>query len=140
MGRQSLAKLTIIFLLLTSGFFQPLTAKDKKVKKGSQEWHLQGPKKTWSEYDHKKYYDWREGIYRTMAIQNDDPQVLRRQKAIMNGNKILRKSGTMDLFPAQGIRLLILFGKDWVTAMNLVHSYALKWKLLEILIRMPIGK
>ena len=88
MGRQSLAKLTIIFLLLTSGFFQPLTAKDKKVKKGSQEWHLQGPKKIWSEYDHKKYYDWREGIYRTMAIQNDDPQVLRRQKAIMNGNKI----------------------------------------------------
>ena len=88
MGRQSLAKLTIIFLLLTSGFFQPLLAKDKKVKKGSQEWHLQGPKKIWSEYDHKKYYDWREGIYRTMAIQNDDPQVLRRQKAIMNGNKI----------------------------------------------------
>ena len=88
MGRQSLAKLTIIFLLLTSGFFQPLTAKDKKVKKGAQEWYLQGPKKIWSEYDHKKYYDWREGIYRTMAIQNDDPQVLRRQKAIMNGNKI----------------------------------------------------
>ena len=88
MGRQSLAKLTIIFLLLTSGFFQPLIAKDKKVKKGAQEWYLQGPKKIWSEYDHKKYYDWREGIYRTMAIQNDDPQVLRRQKAIMNGNKI----------------------------------------------------
>ena len=88
MGRQSLAKLTIIFLLLTSGFFQPLTAKDKKVKKGAQEWYLQGPKKIWSEYDHKKYYDWREGIYRTMAIKNDDPQVLRRQKAIMNGNKI----------------------------------------------------
>ena len=83
-----MAKLTIIFLLLTSGFFQPLIAKDKKVKKGTQEWYLQGPKKIWSEYDHKKYYDWREGIYRTMAIQNDDPQVLRRQKAIMNGNKI----------------------------------------------------
>jgi len=58
------------------------------VKRGSQEWYLQGPKKIWSEYDHKKYYDWREGIYRSMAIQNDDPQVLRRQKAIMNGNKI----------------------------------------------------
>ena len=83
-----MAKLTIIFLLLTSGFFQPLIAKDKKVKKGTQEWYLQGPKKIWSEYDHKKYYDWREGIYRTMAVQNDDPQVLRRQKAIMNGNKI----------------------------------------------------
>ena len=88
MARQRLVKLTIIFLLLTSAFFQPLTAKDKKVKKGSQDWYLQGPKKIWSEYDHKKYYDWREGIYRTMAIQNDDPQVLRRQKAIMNGNKI----------------------------------------------------
>ena len=88
MARQRLVKLTIIFLLLTSAFFQPLTAKDKKVKKGSQDWYLQGPKKIWSEYDHKKYYDWREGIYRAMAIQNDDPQVLRRQKAIMNGNKI----------------------------------------------------
>ena len=88
MVRQSLVKLTIIILLFTSGFFQPLIAKDKKVKKGSQEWYLKGPKKIWSEYDHKKYYDWREGIYRTMAIQNDDPQVLRRQKAIMNGNKI----------------------------------------------------
>ena len=88
MVRQSLVKLTIIILLFTSGFFQPLIAKDKKVKKGTQEWYLQGPKKIWSKYDHKKYYDWREGIYRTMAIQNDDPQVLRRQKAIMNGNKI----------------------------------------------------
>ncbi len=62
MARQRLVKLTIIFLLLTSAFFQPLTAKDKKVKKGSQDWYLQGPKKIWSEYDHKKYYDWREGI------------------------------------------------------------------------------
>ena len=71
-----------------SGFIHPLTAKNKKIKKGSQEWYLQGPKKSWSDPDHKKYYDWQEGIYRAMAIQNDDPQVLRRQKAIMNGNKI----------------------------------------------------
>ena len=88
MIQKSLIKLAIIILLLLSGFFHPLKAKNKKVKKGSQEWYLQGPKKSWSDSEHKKYYDWREGIYKTMAIHNDDPQDLRRQKAIMNGNKI----------------------------------------------------
>ncbi|HIB73361.1 MAG TPA: hypothetical protein EYO50_05515 [Candidatus Marinimicrobia bacterium] len=88
MAQQRLIRLIIIFLLFMSGFSHPLTAKNKKVKKGSQEWYLQGPKKSWSDSDHKKYFDWQEGVYRAMAIQNDDPQVLRRQKAIMNGNKI----------------------------------------------------
>ncbi len=80
--------LILVIILLTVSSFQQLVAKDKKVKKGSLEWYKQGPQKTWSDYDYKKYYKWRENVYRIMESQDDDPQVLRRQKAIMNGNKI----------------------------------------------------
>ena len=116
MAQQRLIKLNIIFLLLMSGFIHPLTAKNKKIKKGSQEWYLQGPKKSWSDPDHKKYYDWREGIYRAMAIQNDDPQVLRRQKAIMNGNKITAEIWNYGSISSPGNKVT-----DIVWELSLIH-------------------
>ncbi len=77
-----------IFILFGISSLHPLIAKDKKVKKGSKEWYIQGPKKTWTDSEYRKYYSWREKVYRSMESQDDDPQILRRQKTIMNGNKI----------------------------------------------------
>jgi predicted secreted protein len=88
MKMYSLKMMYLLLVLLGINSFQPLYAKDKKLKRGSHEWYLNGPQKTWTEYDFKKYYNWREDVYRSMKTMDDDPQVLRRQKAIMNGNKI----------------------------------------------------
>ena len=63
-------------------------------RRGSLQWYKNGPQKDWTESDHEKYYKWRDKVYDKMqdrlmkarGVRND--QVLRRQKAIINGNKI----------------------------------------------------
>jgi len=46
------------------------------------------PKKDWTEAQHLDYYKWREHTLQRQLGEDDDPQILRRQKAILNGNKI----------------------------------------------------
>ena len=47
-----------------------------------------GPKKTWSDWEHRRYYSWRDRITNQHQESNNSDQILRRQKAILNGNKI----------------------------------------------------
>ncbi|SVB63369.1 uncharacterized protein METZ01_LOCUS216223, partial [marine metagenome] len=46
------------------------------------------PEKDWTKGQYQEFYRWREGILKKQMDDNDDPQLLRRQKAILNGNKI----------------------------------------------------
>ncbi|MDQ7052141.1 MAG: hypothetical protein Q9P14_04325 [candidate division KSB1 bacterium] len=73
----------LVFALITPGLAQ-------KIKRGSLQWYLNGPRKQWSQKDYEDYYRWREQIANLLlkSAQERDPQILRRQKAIMNGNKI----------------------------------------------------
>ena len=52
------------------------------------EWYLNGPEKEWSQRDHERYFKWRDRINLNRVSGNQDDQILRRQKAILNGNKI----------------------------------------------------
>ena len=52
------------------------------------EWYRNGPEKKWTQRDYNRYYDWREGIYKKQFAEHQGDQILRRQKAILNGNKI----------------------------------------------------
>ena len=65
-------------------------AMTQKIKRGSLQWYLNGPRKEWSQKDYQDYYRWREQIANLLfkSAQERDPQILRRQKTIMNGNKI----------------------------------------------------
>ena len=52
------------------------------------EWYRNGPEKEWSQRDHERYFKWRDRIDLKRISGNQDDQILRRQKAILNGNKI----------------------------------------------------
>ena len=81
-------KTRIIVILLVGFVFvsNSLNAQWSLFKSNKQEKHIQGPEKTWTKSDHRDYYKWRENV---LAKQTeDDPQLLRRQKAVLNGNKI----------------------------------------------------
>ena len=47
-----------------------------------------GPQKNWSSWKYDRYYNWRNKLVKRLHEQNNDDQILRRQKAILNGNKI----------------------------------------------------
>ena len=47
-----------------------------------------GPQKNWSNWKYDRYYNWRNKLTKRLHEQNNDDQILRRQKAILNGNKI----------------------------------------------------
>ncbi len=52
-------------------------------------WYLKGPQEDWNQRDFNDYYNWQEEVYHSMAKKmSGDPQLVRRQKTIMNGNKI----------------------------------------------------
>ena len=61
-------------------------AQSDKARRFSREWKKQGPEKSWNSIEHEYFYKWRNNIREKRAISND--QLLRRQKAILNGNKI----------------------------------------------------
>ena len=86
--REFVHRILISFAVLavTTG----MAGTQEKIKKGSLEWYLNGPRKDWSQNDYEDYYRWREKIAERLykRAQQDDPQILRRQKTIMNGNKI----------------------------------------------------
>ena len=52
------------------------------------QWYIDGPKKEWTERDHDRYYRWRDRLYLGRVAESQDEQILQRQKAIINGNKI----------------------------------------------------
>ena len=52
------------------------------------QWYIDGPKKEWTERDHDRYYRWRDRLYASRKAESMDEQILQRQKAILNGNKI----------------------------------------------------
>ena len=50
--------------------------------------YINGPKKEWTKREHDKYYRWRDRLYASRKTESMDDQILQRQKAILNGNKI----------------------------------------------------
>ena len=52
------------------------------------EWYIEGPKKSWTKRDHDRYYRWRDRLSASRRAEAADEQILPRQKAILNGNKI----------------------------------------------------
>ena len=52
------------------------------------EWYIEGPKKSWTKRDHDRYYRWRDRLSASRKAEAADEQILPRQKAILNGNKI----------------------------------------------------
>ncbi|NQV50318.1 MAG: hypothetical protein HQ507_07460 [Candidatus Marinimicrobia bacterium] len=75
----------LISLLLSLALSQGIMGADK-IRRGSLEWFVNGPEKTWTQTDFRLYNEWRENKL-SKAVAEDE-QLLRRQKAIMNGNKI----------------------------------------------------
>ena len=74
-------KLLLVILCFSSFAFSETT-----LQRGSLEWFKHGPEKTWTSSDYDLYYTWQDRLLAKNAA--DDPQILRRQKSIMNGNKI----------------------------------------------------
>ena len=56
---------------------------EKKLNK-----YKAGPQKKWSNWEHSRYYNWREKVLSRQLSNVNSNQILRRQKAILNGNKI----------------------------------------------------
>ena len=84
---------TSIFLLLISVFiiipFNTLSSQWRFFgKKDNTAMHELVPEKDWPEWKYRDYYDWRNTALMRQLDDEDDPQILRRQKAILVGNKI----------------------------------------------------
>ena len=52
------------------------------------QWYINGPEKDWTKRDHDRYYRWRDRLRASRLADSADEQILQRQKAILNGNKI----------------------------------------------------
>lgn len=77
--------------LMLFGLFHPVPSNAQWNlfrSSNTQEKYIQGPRKDWSESEFRDYYRWRDQIYSLQRMTADDPQILRRQKAVLNGNKI----------------------------------------------------
>jgi hypothetical protein len=92
--------LIILVIMFTAPVAQAQWFLNKKL-----DWYINGPKKNWSERDFNKYYDWREGLYRKQFVENDDEQILRRQKAILNGNKLTTEIWNFGSISSPGNRV-----------------------------------
>ena len=76
-------KTIIIFLSLVITF-----ASSQWPFQKDKNWYIEGPKKDWSERDHLRYNRWKNKIEANRIADSHDDQLLRIQKAIINGNKI----------------------------------------------------
>ena len=72
----------IVLLAILSQSF----AQTEKVRRFSKDWKKQGPEKSWNSTEHEYFYKWRNSLLEKRLAKNN--QLLRRQKAILNGNKI----------------------------------------------------
>ena len=75
--------LTFVFILFLLSSINAQWPFGKDVQ-----WYIDGPKKEWTERDHDRYYRWRDRLYASRKAESMDEQILQRQKAILNGNKI----------------------------------------------------
>ncbi|SVD26985.1 uncharacterized protein METZ01_LOCUS379839, partial [marine metagenome] len=74
-----------MFLFLTNPLYGLWPFKEKHDNQPSEKLV---PEKDWTEPQYQEFYRWREGILQKQMDEDDDQQLLRRQKAILNGNKI----------------------------------------------------
>jgi len=81
MTRNSIILMVIMVMGSNSIYGQWSLFKSNKAEK-----YKLGPDKNWSQSEHQNFYDWRNYVLDKQVA--DDPQVLRRQKAVLNGNKI----------------------------------------------------
>ena len=88
----------LIFLLT---FFSEGFAQSDEVRRFSKEWKKRGPEKTWNSTEHEYFYKWRNSLLEKRQANNN--QLLRRQKAILNGNKITTVSYTHLTLPTKRI-------------------------------------
>jgi hypothetical protein len=77
-------KITPFILLL--GFALSIISAQEKPRRFSKEWRVKGPEKEWDGVEHEYFYQWRDKLRAKRATENSE--ILRRQKAILNGNKI----------------------------------------------------
>tara|TARA_Y100000590_G_scaffold160334_1_gene183828 strand:- start:1381 stop:4788 length:3408 start_codon:yes stop_codon:yes gene_type:complete len=63
-----------------------VNGQSNKVKRFSKDWKKAGPEKSWNSTEHEYFYKWRNNLLEKRS--RIDNQILRRQKAILNGNKI----------------------------------------------------
>ncbi len=73
----------VLFVVCITG----LSGKEKQFRKGTSEYFSQGVNKEWSEIDYRQYANWLSSVRNRQSAIMDD-QILRRQWAIINGNKI----------------------------------------------------
>lgn len=95
-SKNVLATLSFTWLFLLS-----VSAGDFPI--GSIEWYRNGPDKDWSPEEHEMYFQFIENSLSKQA--EDDPQLLRRQKAIMNGNKITTEIWNYGSISSPGNRI-----------------------------------
>ncbi len=80
-------------------------AKDRSPRKGTPAYYSQGVNKEWREIDYKKYNQWLESIGRSSNRSFEDDQVLKRQWAIINGNKITSEIWNYGSISSPGNRI-----------------------------------
>ena len=81
MSKRIIISIIFIFFIFSSLSAQWPFGKDV-------EWYIEGPKKNWTKRDHDRYYRWRDRLSASRKAEVADEQILPRQKAILNGNKI----------------------------------------------------
>lgn len=80
----SMSLLIIIIVVLSGGLFAQGIINGHPVR-----WYVNGPQADWSNRDYDDYYQWKWEVFHSMAKKTaGDDQLVRRQKTIMNGNKI----------------------------------------------------
>ena len=82
MSKRIIISIIFIFFIFSSLSAQWPFGKDV-------EWYIEGPKKNWTKRDHDRYYRWRDRLSASRKAEVADEQILPRQKAILDGNKIL---------------------------------------------------
>jgi len=78
----------IVILPVFFIFFSSLYGQPWKWNQPPVPWEDGNPREVWSESDYQRYNNWFNQRYLAKSMDETDPQILRRQKAIMNGNKI----------------------------------------------------
>ena len=88
------------------------------------QWYIDGPKKEWTERDHDRYYRWRDRLSASRKAETTDEQILPRQKAILNGNKITTEIWNYGSISSPGNRVTDIV---WET---LGYGYEFGWYVL----------
>jgi len=76
----------LLISTLIFSIFLSIAIGQVKSRRFSKQWKMDGPGKSWNAVEHESFYQWRDKLRARRAMTNDE--ILRRQKAILNGNKI----------------------------------------------------